>query len=919
MGRWLLVDLRRADAPFPAVTGAIGDLRLRMVDLMRTSAGPTIYALSRATGGNQNATTQMMRADSFANAATDCDGVTLLTTRSSEGLEYYAIFDGPVDAVHSASTSLAHALGARLDEVALPNSLLTDTGAIVRLAAKRRLPKSKTTMMGEDVAEIGRQMERDLKPGDWVALTFREPTRVEFERYEDWIQYRLRANYLAHHSMQPASVVSSLWAGSSTRSSAKRLGSKFATSLHGFDVAVRTQPISPMTGALGWLAASVIASALCLLTVLAAPGTTAFSHPVHRSAQALGLVAALTALAGLARLRGLWPTAAHRAWAALAGDAVLPPPAKRHGRSPRPPRDAERDPVTGKRARAFDGDYPLHRSAFKMGPILFVGMVSPSAETSTGVGGARSRAIPPILVPRQGPLLGFNGDTPAHLPIDSLYQGVAILGAAGTGKSGISRTLFGWMCLDASHPSRISGATAHRNTLIAFESKGDGVAAYRAWAQLAGSEPLFVDLADPATLAIDLFATPGNVRERAEAFVNGLAYAFEPGAIQNLAFTSLLAVFTAALAITEEPGLASSVPGIDADGSPVYLANVLLGNLGDALAVALATEVMGRAKNPTASTEALVLAAQALTPHFDGVSPAKRANAFGSSANKVAQLMSLESWWAPSHVRSKESWDSLLAPDATGRHRVVVINTGDTATAAGVAPVEDRLSEIASALLLYTLQRTIRRKCTDWFETGRSVTIVADELSLLAGSNHDVLTWLKDKGRSYGVRCIFATQRPGQLSPQVREALLSFGTLMVFRQESRDVANEAARDLTTTEGDVSGDEIIALPGFHAIIRTHVGQTRTPPCTVAIPHFEGDRLMAAAQQGFDLKAVSAAPHAGTTSLSTQDTPSSAEGPVLPAHLLRKPGVPSGPDLRSTVAATPDQLWPDSFVPEAGDPR
>ena len=90
--------------------------------------------------------------------------------------------------------------------------------------------------------------------------------------------------------------------------------------------------------------------------------------------------------------------------------------------------------------------------------------------------------------------------------------------------------------------------------------------------------------------------------------------------------------------------------------------------------------------------------------------------------------------------RRTVSWRQVL----TG-HRSVVLNAG----AAGNGPqVNDRLTKYLSEMLTFSLREAISVTCTGWREQGRSVSVFADELALLAGSRAEVLAWLHDAGRS---------------------------------------------------------------------------------------------------------------------------------------------------------------------------
>ena len=167
------------------------------------------------------------------------------------------------------------------------------------------------------------------------------------------------------------------------------------------------------------------------------------------------------------------------------------------------------------------------------------------------------------------------------------------------------------------------------------------------------------------------------------------------------------------------------------------------------------------------------------------------------------------------------TWRQIL----TG-HRSVVINTG---AAGNGRQLGERLTGYLSAMLTFALREAISRTCGGWREQGRSVSVFADELALLAGSSAEVLTWLHDAGRSYGVRPYLATQRISQLPPALAESILDYGTVCWFAQSNPDVAERAARDLSVDGSDWSPADVTNLAPYTAVVRTHVGSAGSPRC------------------------------------------------------------------------------------------
>jgi hypothetical protein len=288
---------------------------------------------------------------------------------------------------------------------------------------------------------------------------------------------------------------------------------------------------------------------------------------------------------------------------------------------------------------------------------------------------------------------------------------------------------------------------------------------------------------------------------------------------------------------------------------------VLLGGRGDDRATALAAAIRGSADRAATpgdpdttnddpdSVAELGDVVDRLQPFFGaGSTPAGRRNLTESSRNKLDELLAAEHWWSP--ARRKVTWAQIL----TG-HRSVVINAGPAGEG---HQLTERLTGYLSAMLTFSLREAISRTCNGWREQGRSVSVFADELALLAGSSAEVLVWLHDAGRSFGVRPYLATQRITQLPAVLAESILDYGTVCWFVQSNPDVADRAARDLSVDGSAWSPADVTNLAPYTAVVRTHVGQRRQPAAPVRVAFFE-DRMGAfPAAQGHptDHPAVSA---------------------------------------------------------------
>ena len=428
--------------------------------------------------------------------------------------------------------------------------------------------------------------------------------------------------------------------------------------------------------------------------------------------------------------------------------------------------------------------------------------------------------------------------------------------------------------LDKVQPAGVKGFPGANNTLISFESKGDGVAEYREWSKTTTDPLLVIDVARPDSYAIDMFDVPGSFKHRANFFVNSMVYAFDAGAIQDRSFMTLTQIFAAALAVDKTVLASVANIELDPDGDVMYYAVVMLGGFGDKASVALMSAIITRAvaldREKAKIVDALskglfrdvsgqqdvakIAEAERYVKYvteFTAAAYALRSLAERTEAqrrtfteapiSKVTQLLDSagKSWWSKS--RPKIGWSDLLA-----NHRSVIINAGISELG---EIVHERIGKQLSSMLLYSLQAAIMRNCSGWAKKNRWVSVFSDELSLLAGNSPEPLVWLRDQGRSFGVRLFMATQRPAQLPDLVRKAFLTFATLISFSQDDPSTAEEIAVNVGNGE-DWTKEAILHLDPYTAVVRAGYQFKRQTAFTVKIGNFEADRAGFAAIQGYE---------------------------------------------------------------------
>ena len=813
-----------------------------------------VFRLVRAAGPPPAPEIVVARAKPVGGAVRSAGDATFVVTRSEAGLASYVVVPD-----RRGSKALVAALSSALGALAEPADSLPDlsrAGVVGWLVARpSRGFVSRDTQAGGNPSEVAVLLAQVMEPDSFVAVSLRAPSPAEQRRVRRWFDHRLDG-VQTHYSRETEAVVVSVFAGGPSRDSVSLLADQLTAALPGFDLECATVfphavPLGP-----GLVAAGCVVEAVGVLHF-------------HRLL-AGDLAGGLVGIVGLgASLAGV-PSGGRRTEAKVrAGSLPAPPRRVLPPRAPRRERqvvrrDSAGNPTT-RTLHARDGEYPLAQRSFLVAPAMVVGLVSPHVGGSSGMAQVKVRSAPVALVEDIGPLVGSSlAGEPVHLSAAEAWQSTAIVGSPGSGKTGLVQSLFAWHCLERVAPSGKPGRPGDKCALVCFEHKGEeGVAGYRRWAETIGDDLLVVELANPDTPAIDLFNDPSmSAAERAESFVSAMRYAYEDGAIQGRSTEVLNVVLTAALACPEE--VAMTTRDVVDPPSFVSIAHILLGSRDDAKGVALAAQ-MGRWAAEHIDTRAGAELAQAVSRleilYGQTVTPSQRRNLTEAARNKVDDLMRVPTWW--SHSRPVLSWSQILSS-----HAAVVLNAGSTRDG---RLVDETTGRIVSSMLAWSLEDAIKRTCSGWQEAGRSVAIFADELSQLACSSSEVVEWLRNQGRGYGVRCYFATQQPEQLDERLRSVLLGFGTLFWFQQANAGVVAQAVQQLSLTGEEWTVSDLGNLEAFHAVLRTRAGGRLQPPVVVRIAFWGNDPERFVVDQGYPIAPVAVAPPAVVPELAAVSDP------------------------------------------------
>lgn len=806
------------------------------IGMSKSSKIPSTWRLVRTAEGDLDAVTVVNRAKSFGAAVDNVGNATLLVMRDESAMISYVIAPGHPNAERLVS-DLANAVGARAEMLdpspdtglSVPPNI-TDAPVIGVVVARPSDVAARDSQAGADPTEVAKMLARSMRPGSWVAVSVRGYRRSEGHKVRRWYAHRM-TGLMTHHTNESEAVIVSFMAGGESADEVRSLLTRTVATLPGFDIDVRVKIVSSTLP-------SVLVSAAA---TVGAWGGLGFGAPhVHHH---WSLAVAASAPLGLLTLglgSGFLPTQAKRIERRL-DSGTLPAPRHRHLPA-RKPRKESTNSKTGKTVAATSGDYPLHPTAFLVSPSVVIGIVSPHTGTSSGAAVTQVREPSRDLVEDIGPMVGYGGADrrDVHISASDFFAGVGVLGSPGVGKTVLVQSLFAWSSLERVRPSGKQGRPGRTNTLIAFENKGEGAIGYQKWIATTGDSSLMIEVADPGTPAIDLFSVPGTAEQRAAFFVNSMVYAMGEGAIAYQSSATLNAVLTAALLVTPE---VAAVAEVGDDLSPVTYAHILLTGWGDEEGQKLAMSIIahGRALDPdNPLRDEYIVAARGLAPLYGkAVTPAQRRTLCAAPMSKTKLLAVAEDWWSPK--RPKITWRQVLE-----QHWAIVVNSG-VSTSGHL--IDNDVSTHLSSMMMYGLRDAIMRTCSGWSEEGRSVSIFADELSLLAGSSPDVITWFRNQGRSYGVRPVLATQYPDQLDPAVKKALMSFATVFWFTQTDPQTVIEAAADLSMDGGNWTGADIANLEPYHAILRASINKRRQPAVPVTMGFWDDDRASFAADQGY----------------------------------------------------------------------
>lgn len=692
-------------------------------------------------------------------------------------------------------------------------------------------------------ARLGRQAregDTDVQPltppeNGFVAINLRRAGWRENRDIGRWVSDEFNAQADTSKLRDPGTAVCRITVGAPTRDRARQGAVDAAVALGvGLDAYRAHDENADRTTPLIWTLPAAIAPAVALavaatatplwapaavaaiLILTAIPLLTGWAHPLAGvTSLYLGLCAlaatgtALTGRPGIiaAVVAGLWLLAA-----VIALWPCADPVGRAIGRRPRHwwlPFARRRRAGTDDNKTGTGGNddnpsktvtgYPLHRSTMILTPTALASLAVPPATAGRL---AEADRAPAALLTGPGPIIGSDAaGGRVRIPESVLYGGIAVVGEPGSGKSNLTHGIL----------AQLDGDTG---PIIDFEMKGGQAVPIleRLW----GRPAAVCRIADTGPI-VDILGD-GAIPERAETFSRLMEEAL--GGDQIGPRSRMLIRDAAALGMsltdTDEGRAVMSRMNLTADGW-LDAAATLLGRRGIDEARRLA-RAAGRLDPQAVGRLGLDMAADGKRPM---IPDARLVDMLGAPMNKLDTLLAAAPGVWDSR-RPRVPWRRILDDDTP-----VIIDMDGL----------DAAQTVLGAMLLKSLRDAIADHCDGWQDRGRTITVACDELSILAGADGATPEWFREKGRSYGVRAVFATQNPRQLPESLMRSLLGFMTLICFTLRNPATAQEVAEALDPS-GAWTAARVAAIARYHAVVRTAAGSGAMDAPVVRIDDFDG---------------------------------------------------------------------------------
>lgn len=833
----------------------------------------------------QNTTGDQQRTMSGTVSSQLKDSILLLVKHGDQPVKQYIY--GDTEALKRAGRQAGFDVKPLDGEPELPDT--ADESAHPIIPWRSRLNRmSNMEKLRSDVMELKRSVESLMPNDSWVSINLREHGYWEDQRIRNWVASEHNTTEDGDDLVSSGSMCARISVGATSKQEALNTAKAIGGAVNPLMSRVSAHHSNPKL--MGWtvgLATTILTLILTTLSpldlwMLAIPigitgllliGSLGIYVATNAStfSQMLAIGIPLTAMFALALLPlSLAVTLIPAVFTILMlirwlrrskWDDIYQKPRRYRGFEPnRKAESADKEtPLGGRDNTKVIVGYPTQRSTILLPPMTVMALWTPG-----GLAAAKTQESHPVPEPlaQGGVPLGLDQTgREGYLVTDQLYGGIAIIGEAGSGKSGLSHGIMQWA--DMHRVDTSSKDWGRDSRIIDFAMKdSDGVRIMQNYRQHHPDKckPGHVSyLANPKVKTIDLLGMKDSKDARAtgQQIAECMKYAFDPGDIMNDSLDVITSAMTIAVAVSRLPDqqtvvdrvhrLEQKYPGagyMNPQASPIGWGVVALaasdGATGSARALGqVVRDLAGEYKNSDNKALAVDLeqaarAAEQLYGRPDAkghvsISDQRLLDMTKSSRNKVKQLMDVEHVFTPE--RGQITWKQVLANP--GDYHFVLAPVNDS------MKLPDRMNKILGAWLMKRLWGAIKDNCQGWQQAGKHTMIVCDELSLLANADPDSLAEIKNQGRSFGVIPVFATQYPEQLTPILLTAFMGFSTFITFNTPNPSVADQAAAVLTDNDGEDgwTNGAVRNLPKYCAAVRTRTQGQLQPSFLVNVHDFD----------------------------------------------------------------------------------
>lgn len=708
---------------------------------------------------------------------------------------------------------MARMVGARSIEMETP-PVFRQSGEYVAVLRARFFQHLNfgSTQFGASPEQVVQQLAPSLRVGSWIAIVARKRGWFEERRYKKYVSF-LREGHVQHYTTgTQGAVVASVYAGAGSRDEARMLCEAVAYAWPGFDVECDGVNVSAFGSMFPFVLGAILLAGL-------------------------GVVARVMHVVSLDEW--FWLCGASAVVLLMVGIVVgVVSRWRYHDRLPAPPHK-KLIPAKGRKP-SFDGSvsgrmptYPLHRLSMFVSPQMVAFPFAPQAGSLSGSSVSFERKVPSVLRSPVGPLVGVADGEPVWVADPDAAAGVAVVGSPGMGKSVFLQSLAGYIFVSQARNVVRRFAPGKNNGVVIFETTHDGFQDYcdlyrQVTARVGAANPLVPVVAVDPDSAASLCLIPETYSpvQVAQLLTDGLEYSTDRGSVGSQSREALMTVLTAAAYVDEhvvdraralavEKGVPEGV--IEYGKSIVTYAHILLTGKNDQVGGFLAQALHERLIAPDVDEDGRMADAQ-LGTIYGGISPAQRRTYTQAPRNKLARLIKVDHLFTPVAAQGQTK---VTIRQVVEQHLNLVLLTGSD-NKGNLMP--DDTEKLVSALVSFCLQECVEQTCNGWYDRGLSTTIIVDELSTMAEFSEATLDWNRNKGRKYGVRPIYATQNPSQLSDQLRRTLLTFPVFVSFKADELSIATEIAQKMGS-DGTVwePSDVINMLPyTAHVLASYHRG-------------------------------------------------------------------------------------------------